>query len=312
MADNMDMTEIKQRTGFVFDIQRYSLQDGPGIRTTVFLKGCLLRCLWCHNPESMERGLEISYQPERCIGCGRCADVCPNHCHTFMDGVHHFDRTKCVRCGLCARECYAKSLEALGREQTAESVIAEVMKDKIFYENSGGGMTVSGGEPTFQFEFTQAILRLAKENSLHTCVETNGYAAFEKYEKIMKFVDIFLFDYKETDPELHKKYTGVDNRRILENLLKLDAQGCVTYLRCPIIPGLNDRADHFAGIAETANRLRHVQEIDIEPYHPLGISKSHRLGREPLFAAETFASDEAISRWIEEIQTKTKVPVKRL
>jgi pyruvate formate lyase activating enzyme len=188
----------------------------------------------------------------------------------------------------------------------------EVLKDRLFYENSGGGMTVSGGEPTSQHEFTYALLRLAKDNGLHTCLETNGYAVFEKIKSLAQWVDIFLYDYKETNPKLHEKYTGVSNERILVNLKNLDDIGSEIILRCPIIPGLNDRLDHFAGIADLANQMHHILEIDIEPYHPLGIFKSHRLGKAPLFEAELFVPDEMVAKWVNDIQTKTNIPVKRL
>jgi pyruvate formate lyase activating enzyme len=186
------------------------------------------------------------------------------------------------------------------------------MKDKTFYENSGGGMTVSGGEPTLQYEFTYALLRLAKTNGLHTCLETNGYVVFERLKELTECVDIFLYDYKETNPELHEKYTGVSNERILRNLINLDESGSEIILRCPIIPGLNDRFDHFAGIADIANKMHHILEIDIEPYHPLGISKSRQLGKAPLFEAELFVPDEMVAKWVNDIQTKTNIPVKRL
>jgi pyruvate formate lyase activating enzyme len=185
------------------------------------------------------------------------------------------------------------------------------MRDKIFYETSGGGLTVSGGEPMAQFEFTYELLTLAKEKELHVCMETCGFAPSEKYEKIAPLVDIFLFDYKVTDPELHKKYTGADNELILKNLSLLDSLGAKTVLRCPIIPTCNDTEEHFLGIAKTANSLNNILEINVEPYHPLGKGKSEFLGKEYPLSDIGFPSEETVCEWINKIQSKTPIIVKK-
>lgn len=296
--------------GTIFNIQKFSINDGPGIRTTVFMKGCPLNCLWCHNPESKSRKTEIFFDARKCVGCRSC-EVCPYGCHVFTDTEHIFNREKCTACGKCAAECYTDALELVGTEKSVEEVIAEVMKDEAFYENSGGGMTLSGGEPMFQFDFTYELLKRAKENGLHTCIETCGFAKWEQYEKIADLVDIFLFDYKETDPGKHKEFTGVTNELILENLKKLDEKGCKTVLRCPIIPGLNDTDEHFTGIAKTANSLRNVLEINVEPYHPLGKGKSEMLGKEYFSDDLSFADDNAVKEWIEKISSQTEITVKK-
>lgn len=296
--------------GTIFNIQKFSINDGPGIRTTVFMKGCPLNCLWCHNPESKSRKTEIFFDARKCVGCRSC-EVCPYGCHVFTDTEHIFNREKCIACGKCAAECYTDALELVGTEKSVEEIIAEVMKDEAFYENSGGGMTLSGGEPMFQFDFTYELLKRAKENGLHTCIETCGFAKWEQYEKIADLVDIFLFDYKETDPGKHKEFTGVTNELILENLKKLDEKGCKTVLRCPIIPGLNDTDEHFTGIAKTANSLRNVLEINVEPYHPLGKGKSEMLGKEYFSDDLSFADDNAVKEWIEKISSQTEVTVKK-
>lgn len=296
--------------GTIFNIQKFSINDGPGIRTTVFMKGCPLNCLWCHNPESKSRKTEIFFDARKCVGCRSC-EVCPYGCHVFTDTEHIFNREKCIACGKCAAECYTDALELVGTEKSVEEIIAEVMKDEAFYENSGGGMTLSGGEPMFQFDFTYELLKRAKENGLHTCIETCGFAKWEQYEKIAELVDIFLFDYKETDPGKHKEFTGVTNELILENLKKLDEKGCKTVLRCPIIPGLNDTDEHFTGIAKTANSLRNVLEINVEPYHPLGKGKSEMLGKEYFSDDLSFADDNAVKEWIEKISSQTEVTVKK-
>lgn len=298
--------------GTVFNIQKFCINDGPGIRTTVFLKGCPLSCLWCHNPESKAAKPELMYDVRKCIMCGKCATVCPSGCHSFSEEKGHiFDREKCISCGKCEEVCYSSALEMAGKLREAEDVIAEVMKDKAFYDNSGGGMTLSGGEPMLQFDFAYELFRLAKEKGLHTCIETCGYAPSENYRKIAPLVDIFLFDYKETDPLRHKEYTGVTNELILDNLRMLDEMGAKTVLRCPIIPTLNDREDHFKGIADTANSLKNVLEINIEPYHPLGSGKSAMLGKKYALDELTFPSDDTVKEWIEKISKMTSLTVKK-
>ncbi|MBU3913880.1 MAG: glycyl-radical enzyme activating protein, partial [Nanoarchaeota archaeon] len=185
-------------SGIVFNIQKFSIHDGLGIRTTVFLKGCFLNCVWCHNPESLEKRAEISFIAERCIGCGYCFRACPHGCHVMKNGRHEFNRSLCARCGLCAKECYAQALEAVGKSMTVTEVMEEVAKDRPFYQTSGGGMTLSGGEPMMQYEFSKALLREAKAREINTTLETCGYAPFDLYADILDDVDLFLYDYKET------------------------------------------------------------------------------------------------------------------
>lgn len=305
-----DVFMAKQLSGIVFNIQKFSISDGPGIRTTVFLKGCQLRCVWCHNPESQEKDAEISFIAERCIGCGYCFRVCPHKCHVMKNGRHEYNRNSCARCGLCAKECYAQALETIGKSMTVAEVMEEVRKDCPFYQTSGGGMTLSGGEPMAQYEFSKALLRAAKKDKINTAMETCGYAPFDLYADILDDVDLFLYDYKETDPVLHKKFMGVGNALILENLFALDEREKQLVLRCPIIPGLNDRNDHFAGIAATANRLKHIVEIQVLPYHPLGESKSARIGKKYALAGKPFAEKEIVEKWIQAIRAGTSVAVR--
>ncbi len=265
-------------TANILNVQRFCTKDGPGIRTTVFFKGCPLSCLWCHNPESQARKKELTYQSDRCVHCLRCTAACPQGCHIQADGRHRLDRTACIACGACLSPL-CEALEITGEERTVDSLLEEIRKDALFYENSGGGLTLSGGEPLLQADACAELLRRAKECGIHTCIETCGYASAAALEKTIPWTDLYLFDWKESDPTRHQEYTGVDNRRILENLTRLDQAGKSILLRCPIIPSVNDRPDHLAGIAALANRLSSIREIVLEPYHTLGVGKYGRLGR---------------------------------
>lgn len=297
-------------TGLIFNIQKFSVNDGPGIRTTVFLKGCPLRCLWCHNPESNRVQKEIMFTPSKCVNCCACVKNCPNECHKIDEAGHFYDRTACTGCGACAAECYPGALELVGMQKTVDEVLKEVMKDEIFYKNSGGGMTVSGGEPLAQPAFTTALLKAAKEAGLHTALETCGFASEEVIRRVAQYTDLFLYDYKETDPVRHEQDTGVSNLRILENLRLLASLGANIILRCPIIPGYNDRPDHLRGIAETANVVG-AMEIHVEPYHPLGKGKSEALGLSYALGDLSFPPEDTVKEWIGTIQTQTAIPVRK-
>ncbi len=287
-------------TGRIFDIQRFSLHDGPGIRTTVFMKGCPLHCIWCHNPESISPHPAVSFVPEKCIGCGYCFRVCPNGGHRMDPEKGHVrDRERCEACGLCTRECYSGALELVGRDATVEEVLGEVLRDTPFYETSGGGMTLSGGEPLQQTEFTEALLSAAKKAGLHCCVDTSGHAQWDSFERVIPFVDLFLYDYKQTDPDLHRKYTGASNELILANLRKLHQRGATVRLRCPIIPGLNDHEEHFAGIAALARELPGLEGVQIMPYNRLGESKLERLGLDATGRPHPPTPDEdTVNSWV--------------
>ncbi|MGI6099432.1 MAG: glycyl-radical enzyme activating protein [Lentisphaerae bacterium] len=264
--------------GIVFDILKFAIHDGPGIRTTVFLKGCPLNCLWCHNPESKDARVEISYLATKCVGCGACVAACTRGCHRLTDGMHIYDRTACVRCGGCAENCYARAIEQVGRPREVGEVLAEVLRDRPFYETSGGGMTISGGEPMAQFEFTRELLARARAEGLHTALDTCGFAPQARYAELLPLVDLFLYDIKTTNPDRHRELTGRPLDLIHSNLRFLSGAGARIFLRCPLVPGVNDSDAELAGIAVLASELEGVEEVNVEPYHPLGVSKTERMG----------------------------------
>jgi pyruvate formate lyase activating enzyme len=301
-------TGAARTMGLVFDIQRFSIHDGPGIRTTVFLKGCPLRCTWCHNPESQSRAPEVFFSADKCIGCRACHAVCPHGCHRFDEGIHVYHREDCDLCGQCLEQCAPKALERVGRSVSVDEVIEQVLRDRPFYRDDGG-LTVSGGEPMSQAGFTIALLQAAKQHQLHTCIETCGQAPWKQFADLLPLVDLFLYDLKETQAQRHLQYTGVENHLILQNLLRLDQAGAKLVLRCPLVPGVNDRPDHLAGIATVANSLHNLVAIDLLAYHALGRSKARRLGRQP---AEAVAdpTPAMIEGWRQAVAGQVRVPVR--
>lgn len=297
-------------TGMVFNIETFATHDGPGIRTVVFLKGCPLRCRWCHSPESQSRNCEILFRREACILCGQCAEICPNKCHRLIGGIHVFNRKSCSSCGQCAGQCLSEALSRVGTAMPAQQVINAVAKDKMFHDESGGGMTISGGEPLFQADFTLELLKLASRRGISSCVETCGHGDYSQLKSWLPYTDIFLFDYKVTDPRLHKGLTGVDNRLILENLEKLNAAGAKIILRCPLVQGVNDGENHLRAIGRIADRLENVLEINIEPYNPLTVEKYDRLGIKRPLALDGFPAKWMEKLWLRTIDSATVKPVK--
>ena len=265
-------------TGLTFDIHRFSLNDGPGIRTTVFLKGCYLKCEWCHNPESQSFKPQLSFNSEKCLHCFECVKVCPNNAHKIKDEKHFVDWNSCDLAGKCVEVCPSGALKIIGTNTNVDFIISEVMKDKKYYDKTGGGITISGGEPMAQFEFTKELLVEAKKNGLHTVLDTCGYGEQNHYKEVFPYVDLFLFDYKLADDELHKRYTGVSNKAILDHLDFLYNNGASIVLRCPLIPGINDNEDHLKGIKEIIRKYPLLKSVEIMPYHNMGRDKAERVG----------------------------------
>jgi pyruvate formate lyase activating enzyme len=264
--------------GIIFDIMRFAVNDGPGIRTTVFLKGCLLSCWWCHNPEGLHRGIEMAYRVERCTLCGECIDACPQRALGLEETRVVRDEDQCVVCASCATECYGGAHEQVGREISVEELLAELLKDRVFYDESGGGVTFSGGEPLFQYDFLLAALKACKGAGLHTVLETSGLAATDHLEQVRAYTDLFLYDVKVVDDERHKRLTGVSNHRIMENLRHLASAGTALTVRVPLIPGVNDDDGNLDGLAALLSELKTVRDIHLLPYHTGAAAKYRSLG----------------------------------
>jgi len=266
-------------TGLIFNIQRFCTADGPGIRTTVFFKGCPLRCRWCHNPESQGRKPEIIFNHRLCIGCDACAAVCPRGSARRVLSERAAGQNPCGECLACVSVCPAGAIEQSGTTYAIPEILGIVEKDRVFYEESGGGITLSGGEPMLQFDFAGRLLQEAKASGLHTCLETSGAASWSQLAAVRPFVDLFLWDVKDTDPVRHQEATGAALEPLLANLRRLDQAGGETVLRCILTDGVNLDEAHLLALADLCGDLRHVHSVQLIPYHPLGQSKYESLGR---------------------------------
>jgi pyruvate formate lyase activating enzyme len=272
--------DFSARKGIVFNIMRYSTQDGPGLRTTVFLKGCPLSCAWCHNPESQFPGAELVWRQQRCIGCGTCVESCPISAMVMRPESGPIRSDLCNLCGDCAKACPAEAWDLIGREMSVGQVMETVLKDRPFYEESGGGVTFSGGEPLGRLDFLEGLLRYAKKEGLHTAVDTCGAAPWTALERILSLVDIFLYDLKIMDEGEHRRWTGVSNETILENLRMLTSAGSAVVVRVPIIPGITDQDDNIIRIGEFVASLPHIWYISLLSFHETGGGKYGLLGRD--------------------------------
>lgn len=284
----------------VFNLQRFSVHDGPGIRTTVFLKGCNLRCQWCHNPESYKRTPQLRYLAKSCIHCNKCTTACPQG--AIQEGKLHGE---CQACGLCVDACPVAALELMGRQQTPEEVFETVLKDKPYYEKSGGGMTVSGGEPLLQWEFVAALFRLAKEAGISTALDTAGCVPFERFEAVLPYTDMVLLDMKAMDNETHKQYTNQENTLILENAKKLFDRGVTVHVRVPLMAGVNDSVENACALRDFLQGHDSVAQVRLLPYHAMGVDKAQTLQMEMhTFAPPTeqrmIELKEILAPWLEQ------------
>lgn len=277
------------KKGIISNIQKYSTEDGPGIRTTVFMKGCPLRCLWCQNPENINFHPEVVWYDTKCTRCGRCIEVCPEGATSLTkDEKIVIDRKLCKACGNCVEACPNKAREIMGKLMTTDEVLADVEKDRVFYDVSGGGVTASGGEPIAQPEFLLEFFKKCKDAKIHTALDTCGYVKWKILERILPYVDLMLYDLKEMDPEKHASTTGVLPYLIWENLKKIDNNyEILIWIRTPIVPGYTDDEENIRKIAKFVTELKHVERWELLPYNPLAESKYEHLGRQyPLIGVQ--------------------------
>lgn len=283
-------------TGTIFDIKRYALHDGPGIRTTVFLKGCPLACWWCHNPESQAPETELLVRANRCTRCGACAEICPQDAIHLEATTSMTDRARCERCGRCVEICFSGARDLVGREISLAELLREVERDTPFHDASGGGVTFSGGEPLLQAEFLAAALSACRERDIHTVVDTCGYAPWEAFEGLRRDVQLFLYDLKLLDDDRHVRYTGVSNALILRNLRILSERGARIIVRVPLIPGVNDDVESLQQLGAFMASLPQRHPVELLGYHDIAGAKYAALGREYSLANVPVPAPEALER----------------
>ena len=279
----------------ITDIQRFCLTDGPGIRTTVFLKGCNMRCEWCHNPETLSFSEELMFYPEKCIGCGRCFEACPNGVHRLEDGRHLINRARCVGCGKCASLCYAEALVMIGKEMTVDEIMREVRADTAFYEESGGGVTISGGEVLCHLPLATALADACHREGISVALETNLSLPYEQIAPLLEKVDLLIADMKLFDDALHRRYTGVSSRTVIENIQKITDIPMI--VRTPLIPGVTATEDNLKSIAALLKGKKNLIFYQLLNFNPLGASKYASLGRESAFKDARPYTDEELARF---------------
>ena len=289
-------------SGTIINIQKYSIHDGPGIRTTVFFKGCPLNCWWCHNPESQNPSPEIMFFKERCTGCGSCVKKCPSKAIELLEAYPVVNKSNCTLCGKCSDFCLSNARELVGKDITVKNLMSEIIKDEVFYEESNGGVTFSGGEPLMHADYLNNVLMLCKDKGIHTTVDTSGYAVWEQFEKIVDNVDLFLFDIKHMNNEKHLEYIGASNFVILENLKKLSQRGCNINIRMPIIAGVNDDDENIDSVINFLAKLNIIQ-VNLLPYHKMGMDKYRRLNMEYKLSGFEKPRDEVIDMIAEKFKS---------
>jgi len=298
-----DTIRIPERKAVIFNVQKYNVYDGPGIRTLIFFKGCPLRCKWCANPEGLSRSVQVMVKWDICVNCGICSKVCPQNIHRLSDEIpsrHVVDRSiPCVGCRRCAETCPAQAIEIMGEEKPVSELMEIVKEDRMFYDNSGGGVTLGGGEVTAQPEAALSLLQACRQEGIHTAVETSGYTRSEDLLRLAEFVDLFLFDIKHIDSVQHNKWTGVHNERILDNLAMLLDKGYQVKIRMPLLRGVNDKPEDIEGAARFLlpyREYKNFKGIDLLPYHKLGVAKYRQLDMDYAFTEDPSLPEGTLSR----------------
>lgn len=280
LSGETSVNSVPTPKGLVLSIDRFAGEDGPGIRTTVFFKGCPLRCTWCHSPESISLKPQLFFTASRCIACGACVTACPRDAQVVSATERRVLWENCDNCGDCIPVCPSTALEMSGQWMTAEQVLATVLKDKVYYDNSGGGVTFCGGEPTMQPDFLSACLKACHDEGIHTAVDTCGQVKWPVLAEMLPCIDLFLFDIKQMDSARHRELTGVGNELILDNLQKITAAGKPVWIRIPLIPGCNDSEDNLARIAELVAPMETVERITLLPYNVVTGARYPAIGEE--------------------------------